>query len=221
MSMVTNVSGVSFQPWSSVLAPGEVPVQQEVSRTEHVVTRLFCYQNALVSGLLQTRPYARAVMVEVHSFHGLPIDEVEEATEARIARQSILSEPGRMFRMLLTEAALWTRFGNTEVMAGQLTHLAEVARNGIGDADLRLGIVPRGVPLRHAKHGFNIYEGDEIAEAAEETIAGDLTITDANLVTDYRRVFDAVTELAVYGDDAARIIDAARVSMTSPGAKEI
>lgn len=72
-------------------------------------------------------------------------------------------------------------------MDAQLAHLRSIAEGGIAGQLVRLGIVPRGAELQHAKHGFNVYENDGYAEANEETIAGALSIIAPELVEVYRR----------------------------------
>lgn len=211
MPTVTDRSGVAYEPWATLLAPGEVQVQRQVARGERAAGTLLCYQNAIVSGLLQTRAYARAIMAEAHTFHDLPESEIDAATDARIARQAILTEePSRVFWFVLAESALWPQMADTQAMDAQLTHLAAVASAGIQGVDARLGIVPRSAPWRHAQHGFNIHEGDGYSQASEETIAGTLTVTDHALVAVYRKVFQTVSQMAVYGDDAAQVIENVR-----------
>jgi Domain of unknown function (DUF5753) len=199
-----------YEPWSTLLAVGEPQVQRGVGEEERAAHTLLNFQGGIVSGLLQTPEYARIVMADVHDFHGLPEADIDAAAAERIARQSILTEPGRVFRIVLTEGTLWSPMGRA--CFGQLTHLADVARNGIADADLRFGVIPCTARLSHAIRGFNVHEGEGFAWASEETVAGSLKITAPELVAEDRRVFTIATELAVYGEQAAAIIEAVRAT---------
>ncbi|MFI6919331.1 Scr1 family TA system antitoxin-like transcriptional regulator [Nonomuraea spiralis] len=95
------------------------------------------YQLALVPGLLQTAHYARAV------FEGEPgaqSGEVEKAINARLQRQTILSQaspPG--LSVILDESVLLRQIGGPEVMKGQLRYLL--------DAMTRPYVTVRVVPL--------------------------------------------------------------------------
>ncbi|OLR91221.1 hypothetical protein BJP25_31530 [Actinokineospora bangkokensis] len=78
---------------------------------------------ALVPALLQTVPYAQAVLREVHM---LDDARVEEYTAGRIHRQAVLrrADPPRFFA-IVRESALRTVVGGAEVLRGQLRYLLE------------------------------------------------------------------------------------------------
>ena len=79
----------------------------------------------LVPGLLQTEPYARALMT---SRSDVPHEVVERRLELRMRRQRLLRQPEPpQVRVLLDEAVLHRLVGGAEVMAGQLRRLAEAA----------------------------------------------------------------------------------------------
>jgi transcriptional regulator with XRE-family HTH domain len=80
-----------------------------------------------VNGLFQTEAYARSVASI--GLRGGGAAEVERRVGVRIRRQELLSSP-RAPRIwsIIDEAALRRAVGGTEVMRGQLRHLAEVAR---------------------------------------------------------------------------------------------
>ncbi|OLT38024.1 hypothetical protein BJF79_28115 [Actinomadura sp. CNU-125] len=75
---------------------------------------MITWQHTIVPGLLQTSNYA-------HAFLGN-----DEAVEARLARQSILTRedpPPTMLTALLSEAVLHYAIGSAEVMQEQVAHL--------------------------------------------------------------------------------------------------
>jgi transcriptional regulator with XRE-family HTH domain len=106
-------------------------------------TRIRNYEPLLVLGLLQTFPYARAV---IEAF-GVPLSEqeIDDRVAARIARQSLLRRefpPG--LEVILHEAALRQRVGGATVMREQIGYLIEAAA--------RSGITVRIVPANAEAH---------------------------------------------------------------------
>lgn len=83
------------------------------------------FQQMLVPGLLQTFPYAHAVI----SSFGQPLSEqeIDDRVAARIARQALLRRRYHPSLVAIVhEAALREVVGGPEVMRGQLVHLAEI-----------------------------------------------------------------------------------------------
>ena len=79
----------------------------------------------MIPGLLQTEPYARAVISAPPT--AAPTD-VERRIELRMRRQQLLHRPDPpRIHVLLDEAALHREVGGAEVMAGQLDRLADLA----------------------------------------------------------------------------------------------
>ncbi|GAA3739683.1 helix-turn-helix transcriptional regulator [Plantactinospora mayteni] len=85
------------------------------------------YEVQYIPGLLQTREYARAVVLLAHD--GAPPDEIERRVELRMDRQKVLTRPGApQLWAVVDEAALRRPIGGTDVMRGQLEHLIEAGR---------------------------------------------------------------------------------------------
>src|SRR4051794_3912207 len=96
------------------------------AQDEAEATALYVFEHAFVPGLLQTEDYARAVL----SRHPVTSDDqIAERVKARLARQAVLdrAEPPLLWSVI-DEAALRRMAGPSEVMRGQLTHLALMAR---------------------------------------------------------------------------------------------
>lgn len=93
---------------------------------EERATEICWWEPLLIPGLLQTPEYARAVLSSWRRDNG---DDIEGKVTARIERQAILdrASPPEL-RALLGEPVLPHCVGNAEIMAGQLDHLAEMAR---------------------------------------------------------------------------------------------
>jgi transcriptional regulator with XRE-family HTH domain len=108
--------------------------------------RLRSFELVVVPGLLQTEGYARAVL---STRVGATEDEIDEAVAARLARQQILErdQPPELWA-ILDEGVLRRPVGAPDVMRGQLTHLAGMAR--------RPHIVVQVIPLAAGAHqGLN------------------------------------------------------------------
>src|SRR5579859_2285309 len=91
---------------------------------EQRAATLRVWQLGVLSGLLQTEDYARAILAVEP---GVTDDDVSARLTARLARQALLTRddpPAAWF--LVDEAALRRHIGPPEVMAAQLAHLAGV-----------------------------------------------------------------------------------------------
>ncbi|MFF4414051.1 helix-turn-helix domain-containing protein [Streptosporangium sp. NPDC001559] len=86
------------------------------------------YEPLVVPGLMQTEPYARAV-IEATAMTQAP-SEVDEKVSVRISRQQLLHGPGDPIQLvaLLDEAVLRRQIGGRAVMREQLEHLVELGR---------------------------------------------------------------------------------------------
>jgi hypothetical protein len=87
------------------------------------------YNAELVTGLLQTEPYVRAVMaVAMRSDTG---DEMVRQVAVRTERQKRLTAPDpSALWVVLGEVVLHRQVGGAEVMREQLAHIAEVVGRG-------------------------------------------------------------------------------------------
>jgi transcriptional regulator with XRE-family HTH domain len=93
---------------------------------ESRATKLVSFEPLLIPGLLQTMPYAQAVIREVGMIE-VP-DEVDERAVGRIHRQSVLRKfDAPHLIAIVTESAFRNFVGGREVMRDQLRYLAEVA----------------------------------------------------------------------------------------------
>lgn len=105
------------------------------------------WQVSAVPGLLQTREYARAV----HSAHQQAILKRPGVFDRRVAvrmiRQEVLTarNPALELSVVIDESVLMRKVGSREVMAGQLRHLAEMAR--LPNVDLRILRLERDMSL--------------------------------------------------------------------------
>ncbi|WP_311670546.1 DUF5753 domain-containing protein [Streptomyces chisholmiae] len=93
---------------------------------ERKASRILNYSATLVTGLLQTENYARAVYSAALHRDGATF--IEGKTAARLSRQTVFERPAPPdLWVVLHEACLRTSVGGAEVMAEQLARLADAA----------------------------------------------------------------------------------------------
>jgi transcriptional regulator with XRE-family HTH domain len=139
--------------------------------------RLRSFELVVVPGLLQTEAYARAVL---STRVGATLDEIDEAVAARLARQQILDrdQPPELWA-ILDEGILRRPVGAPDVMRGQLTHLAGMARL----PHVVVQVIPIAAGAHEGMRGgaFVIAEFDDAATIAyQDTAVSGQIIEDAS-----------------------------------------
>ncbi|MBD0746429.1 Scr1 family TA system antitoxin-like transcriptional regulator [Streptomyces sp. CBMA152] len=195
-----------YRSWRRQLAGGH-RARQELGIAESAATQTIRgLEVARIPGLFQTAEYARHTFRANAEFRQLSRD-IEDAVRARIRRQDVLYEPGRRFRFLVWEGALHVVTCPRSVMAAQLDRLTGL----MGLDTIELGVIPFGAQLRRApSHGFWIYDQRLVIV---ETINTEMWLDDEDNIALYGRAWDWLSEAAVYGAQARRLIGRARVSM--------
>jgi hypothetical protein len=165
------------------------------------VTVIRHFETAYMPGPLQIPDYARRVLTEMISLHGLEIDDVDAAVQERMARAQMLYDPSKRWEFLIAEPVLRWLLPTPAVMRAQLDRLQGV----IGLDRIRLGIVPLGVELATTpQDSVQVYVGDETVAVAETYIRE--TWHRGDEATAYMRAIDRQWEDAVEGDEARRLI---------------
>ncbi|MET7700328.1 helix-turn-helix transcriptional regulator [Streptomyces sp. NPDC005485] len=197
---------MKHRSWRRQLAGGHRG-RQEIAVRESAVTQLTRgLEVSRIPGLFQTPDYARIIFDANAEFRGIP-PTTEAAVEKRMHRQEALYEPGKTFRFLVCEAALYHRSCPADVMAEQLDRL----HSSVGLRRVELGILPFGVQLRRtAPHAFWIYDRRLVIV---ETISEELWLTGEDDIRLYERAWDWLAESAEYGAPARRLIGRARASL--------
>jgi transcriptional regulator with XRE-family HTH domain len=123
-------------------ADGVAPLQEDVRQQEASTRALLNFQSSHVPGLLQTEDYARSVMRVVLAE---PPADLDTAVAVRMARQSVLAEPGKRFEFLMTEAAVRWVPADTEpgMLAAQLSRIIGLAEL----PNISVGVIPSGAPM--------------------------------------------------------------------------
>ncbi|MEV7856432.1 helix-turn-helix transcriptional regulator [Streptomyces sp. NPDC088183] len=160
------------------------------------------YVSNVPPGFFQTTGFATALMGQITAFQGTPND-VSEAVAARVARSRFLYEGGHRYVVLMEESVLRFRTADPDAMRGQLRHLLAV----MPLASVSLGIIPftaqRTVwPLE----AFYLHDDDV---AVVETLTAEIKVTQPRELADYAKAFTGLASMAVYGDAARELIQAA------------
>ncbi|MFF0550810.1 helix-turn-helix domain-containing protein [Streptomyces sp. NPDC004311] len=189
-----------YVEWKRLGRNGMRQVQEEIYGW-YAQTRICrAYVSNVVPGFFQTPAYITALMRSITDFQGTP-DDITETVAARVARSRFLYEGEHHFVVLMEEAVLRHRLGSAETMRAQLQHLLQV----MPLPSVSLGIIPAGAertmwPLE----AFYLHDAHR---ALVETLTAEVNVLQPRELTDYRRAFDLLAQMAVYGDRARALIN--------------
>jgi Domain of unknown function (DUF5753)/Helix-turn-helix domain len=169
-------------------------VQERIERYQRAATLIRAWQPNLVPGVLQTPEYTAALLAG--DGEG---DPGPAWWTARRARTAMLTEPGRSWHLLVSEAVLRWPLGSAATMRAQLEHLAEVSAL----PTVRLGVLDLTTPKPFAPPAaFHMY--DRVVSVATEV--GTSFLTDAQDVEHFETLFARLHDAAVFGDDARALL---------------
>jgi hypothetical protein len=189
-----------FTAWRDLQIDGRLKPDQDarILRSDSA-TRLRIASTTCVPGLLQARSWATAMAGELPVLGQYQPRDGEAAAQARLARQRILTEPGRDIHILMHLAALRTRRPRT-VFDEQIEHLTRATHA----EHYRFGVIPdfavTGIELAS---DFWLYD-DAMVEIA--TVAGEVRSTAREDVELCGRVFDVFAATACYGRTARHLL---------------
>lgn len=177
--------------------------QKQSIATEGQTNLMRWYEPIVVPGLLQTPPYAEALLTMVLDFYDDPASDLEPGLSARLERQQVLYRGNHRFYFLISESVLHTRVGTPDVMVEQMDRLL----TAMSLPRVVLGIVPTGAAYRTpVMNNFIMFDSRMVQV---ETISAELTITQPSEVAVYEKAFHTLKDQAVHGADARAMIAAA------------
>ncbi|MFB9830677.1 helix-turn-helix domain-containing protein [Actinoallomurus acaciae] len=195
---------IAHATFQSRMRKGQARVQESYNELVSSPNTIRHFETAYVPDLLQVPDYARSVLTEMVSLHGLKRDDVDAAVQTRMQRQRMLYDSDKNFEFLLAEPVLRWLICPPAVMRSQLDRLQTV----IGLERVRFGIVPMGVELSTTpQNSFQIYAGDNTVVAVE-TFIGETFHRDDEAAA-YSKALDRMWEEAVTGEQARELIIAA------------
>ncbi len=162
---------------------------------EAVATNIETFEPTLVTGLLQTEGYARALI----GYHATitPGVDVEQSIEVRLQRQSAITREQNPVALwcVLEERALRRPVGDGEVMRAQLDHLLAMTERH----NITLQVVPQTIGVHPALKGafFLLRFDDDWRLAYEETRRSAYYYDSADAVEDYGQAMNHLRHLAL------------------------
>jgi transcriptional regulator with XRE-family HTH domain len=181
----------------------QLPQRQKHSVAVEEKTKLMrWYEPVLVPGLLQTPPYAEAILRTVLNFCEEPQDHLTATLTARLERQQIVYRGNHRFYFIIAEQVLHTRVGTTEVMLEQMDRLL----TAMSLPRVVIGVVPATHQYLAPTNNFIMFD-DRMVQV--ETISAELTITQPSEKALYNKAFQHLKNQATHGKDAKAIISTA------------
>jgi hypothetical protein len=169
-------------------------VQERIERYQREATVIRAWQPNLVPGVLQTPEYTAALLAG--DGEG---DPGPAWWSARRARTAMLSEPGRSWHLLVSEAALRWPLGSAETMRAQIQHLVATSQL----PTVRLGVLDLSTPKSFAPPAaFHMY--DRVVSVATEV--GTSFLTETPDVEHFESLFARLHAAALRDDDARRLL---------------
>ncbi|RZD89284.1 helix-turn-helix domain-containing protein [Streptomyces albidoflavus] len=191
-----------YMEWRRLHRNGMRQVQEDWLALHEQTRHCRVYLSNVPPGFLQTPAFATALMNQITRFQNTP-DDVAEAVAARVARSRFLYEGGHRYVVLMEEPVLRFRTADPEAMRGQLRHLLSV----MPLASVSLGIIP--FTAQRTVWPLEAFYVHDDTVAVVETLTAEIKVTQPRELADYLKAFAGLAEMAVYGDDARRLIRAA------------
>jgi len=197
LSALADRSTFEFIERRRVLAPGPRRVQQEIQRLEEAASVVRVFNHSVVIGLAQTRAYVEAMFRLGGS---IPEERLDDAVEARLARQATLADPSKRFEFVMGEAALRRRLIRPAAMRTQLERLIEMSRR----SNIYLGVIRFDADERvHQHHGYSVIGDPDLEDAAiagTSTVTRTLRIRADDEIREYIEHFNALRAAATEGE---------------------
>ena len=187
---------------------------------EAAASRLSLYEQELVPGLFQTEDYARTLIRADHPDEDDA--EIGRRVGLRMARQALvrraIDPPG--LQVALNESVLRRPVGGAEVMAGQLTRLAEAS--DLPNVTLRVVPFSAGLHPGVVSGSFNILRFPPNGTGAEsepptvyaDLFTGALYLDKPNEIERYSQAFAGIWEQALDESSSKELIHQAAEALT-------
>ncbi|MFI6998752.1 helix-turn-helix domain-containing protein [Nocardia sp. NPDC050175] len=183
--------------------------QKQSIVTEAQTSLMRWYEPVVVPGLLQTPPYAEALLAMVLDFYDDPPTDLEPGLAARLERQQVLYRGNHRFFFLIGEQVLHSRVGTAATMLEQMDRLL----TAMSLPRVVLGIVPTSSDYRTPVMNNFIMFDTRMVQV--ETTSAELTITQPSEIALYDKAFHRLKDQAIHGQGARAMITAAMDSLRS------
>ncbi|WP_344665102.1 helix-turn-helix transcriptional regulator [Catenulispora yoronensis] len=171
--------------------------QDEIKAIEAETTVLRVFQPSCIPGLCQTPEYARRILAG----ESLTEEVLIRTVGARLQRQSVLYEPSKSFRFLITESVLRWRLLSAPEMAVQLDRVVTLSRL----PNIWLGVVPLAAPMPEVPTcSFAVFDS---RLTTVEIPHAEITTAEPRDVELYREKFERFERTAVTGDAMRTMVE--------------
>ncbi|WP_221352282.1 helix-turn-helix domain-containing protein [Streptomyces beigongshangae] len=184
---------------------GDIPYSVYIG-LETDAASLRVYDPLVVPGLLQTRPYAEALIQG--ALPEAATGDVDKRVQVRLRRQERISDPENPLRLwtVLDEAALRRTVGNKQVMIEQLEHLVEMSHV----PHVTVQVIPFAMGAHPGVSGqYAILEFPDAADSSVvyiEGVTSDLYLEKANDVQKYSVMYEHLRAQALNADQSREFI---------------
>jgi len=197
---VARTQATEATAWRLFRRMGYHKKQEQIRALESSMTLLRLFQPSLVPGLLQTPEYIRAVLEP----KGLTDEQLSRTVSARIERQRVLYDTGKVLHIVVTEPVLRWRLLPPAMMAGQLDRIVSVSR--LPNVDVR--VVPLDAPQRDVPGHSFVIRDDRVVTV--ETTHAEVVVTDPRDVSLYVEKFDRFASVSLAGDAMRELAEGIR-----------
>ncbi|MFC7817002.1 helix-turn-helix domain-containing protein [Streptomyces sp. NPDC057367] len=185
---------------------GDIPYSVYIG-LETDAESLRTYEPQIITGLLQTRSYAEALIQG--ALPETPVADVEKRVQVRIRRQERVTAETNPLRLwvVLDEACLCRVVGNRQVMREQLEHVAEMSQL----PHITVQVLPFDVGGHPGINGqYSILEFADTADSSVvyiEGVTSDLYLEKAPDVQKYTVMYEHLRAQALNVDESRRRIE--------------
>ncbi|MGW4804212.1 helix-turn-helix domain-containing protein [Kitasatospora sp. NPDC004272] len=191
-----------YVEWRRLRTAGLRNLQHSYAKLYEETRAFRFYTSDVIPGVLQTAPYATAIMSRFADASRTP-DDMERAIATKMERAQVIHTGDHRFAFVVEESVLRYRLGDTEAMAGQLGHLLAV----ISLPRVSLGIIPfTAERSMWPVESFRVYDDRRVQV---ELVTAAVNVTTPSEVHEYVRTFTDLQAHAVYGREARALITAA------------
>jgi transcriptional regulator with XRE-family HTH domain len=193
-------TGETFQELQPLAAKEGLPGWfRPYADLEQQATAIRIYEHLLVTGLLQTEPYARHVLRP-----GQRDSALEETVSSRMGRQMVLQKDDPPWVVLvIREAALREIVGSPQITKEQLQHVLDATRL----SNINIHVIPAGAQV-YPSGGFTIFSFDGGPDVGYVESANGLgrVIEKSSHVDGLKVWFDLVRSVAMPVDASEHLI---------------
>jgi transcriptional regulator with XRE-family HTH domain len=182
------------------------PEAMDLIGLEADASRICFFELILIPGLLQTEPYARALLSQGPFSYDPEL--VDRLVDVRLKRQRILTRPDPPELLaILDEAALRRQVGGPDVMRVQLEHLLEASR----PPNVTLRILPFAAGAYRGMAGafqiLDVGEYGDLRVVAVDSLSGMSYREESEELCNYAEAFDRLLAAALSDVDACCLIE--------------